>query len=540
MADFNYKFNQDNSFVKKFDELYKNNQIITQDLKVYFNNNTITHISDSNKNSITILGHAYNIEKSLNDYLINLLSDFCEDNISDIKRNLHGQYIAIVIFNDYIYIFSDFLQVRSIYYSIQDSSISSSFDVISHSINTYVSDIDNYKIFEYLAMKNCFYPTWIGNSTINKKIKRLSSCEYLKINIQTGLISVKDIVFSIDNVKINSLKELRQDFKQLLENIIYQPDFKEKSIALTLTGGFDSRSIAFIAKKYYHNSSFRVAVKKGIYSKDLSISKKLSEISSTKLNVYEMDLDNHKEIFYGFTDGLSPKDNVIITPIILNTDKYDLCMGGAFGTELFNTIDYSTVNELIKDFISNARKNFIGITEALINRFEESLREEFDRISKYYILKDKNDLDLIRLFMLIITGNFSSPMISSYNIYGNNFEPYGTFPSVELGMKISLKFMGNKKTLGNHCLVQKALMEDINKRISRVRTTHYSPMIPLKIKTLPFYISGYLELKKEIYKNSKQPIIKINNKTVEIDDWKYTSADWAEGFFYKMKEFGYL
>lgn len=539
MADFNYKFNQDSYSVQKFDKLYKSNQILTQGLNVYFNNKTITHVGDANKNSITILGHAYNIDKSLNDYLINILSDFSEDNISEIKRNLHGQYIAIVIFNDYIYIFSDFLQVRSVYYSIQDKSISSSFGVFSDLINTNASDIDNYKIFEYLAMKNCFYPSWIGNSTLNKRIKRLNSCEYLKINIQNGLISVKDIIFSIDNRKINSLKELKGDFKQLLETIIYQPDFKEKSIGLTLTGGFDSRSIAFIAKKYYKNSSFRVAIKKGIYSKDLSISKKLSKISSTKLNVYEMDIDNHKDIFYGFTDGLSPKDNVIITPIILNTDKYDLCMGGAFGTELFNTIDYSSVDELMKDFISNAKKNFIGITESLIHRFEESLKEEFDRISKYYILKDKNDLDLMRLFMLIITGNFSSPMISAYNIYGNNFEPYGTFPSVELGMKIPLKFMGNKKTLGNHCLVQKALMEDINTRISRVRTTHYSPMSPLSIKTLPLYVSGYIELKKEIYKNSKQPI-NIVNKTIEIDNWKYTSTDWTEGFFQKMKEFGYL
>ena len=73
MADFNYKFNQDSYSVQKFDKLYKSNQILTQGLNVYFNNKTITHVCDANKNSITILGHAYNIDKSLNDYLINIV-----------------------------------------------------------------------------------------------------------------------------------------------------------------------------------------------------------------------------------------------------------------------------------------------------------------------------------------------------------------------------------------------------------------------------------------------------------------------------------
>lgn len=530
MADFNYFFSE-SSFKSEFlNGFYEQSQMLTDGLNLFFNSNTTITISN-NDNNITLLGYAYIVNKSTEDYLKDILINFDESKIPEIKKKLLGQYIVLIIYEKYLYVFSDILQVRSVYYSIENKSICSRYNVLSEYIKADKNFFNDYKIFEYLAMKDIFYPTWLLNTTFNEKIFRLRPYEYLKIYMDDGSIIVKDFVLNIDNTKNYSLMDITSKTYETFKNIINHPELKEKLIGLTLTGGFDSRLVAFLAKLYYPNSSFRIATKKGVSSKDLKIAEKLSKISNTELRILEMDPVIHQDLFYLFTERFSPKENTIITPIILSSKEYDLGIGGAFGTELYNTIDYNSVDNYINTSINKIKKKFVNV-DTFFTKFEEVIKYEFNLLSKHFILKEHTEKDIIRLFMLVCTGSFSSPMVSAYNIYGNNYEPYGTFPIIELGFQIPYKFMNSNNSIGRNCLVQKVIMKKINKRISRVNTTHYSPMSPLSIYTIYSYIIGHLDMKKEgrvnrIHHKS------ISEKKIRIHDWVYCSDEWCEEFVKK-------
>lgn len=524
MADFNYVFPVNSFESDFFKEFYEHGQTIIDGLDLFFNNNTITNLSNNN-DTISLLGYAYSPDQSMDEFLLDILSNFNENKIPKIKKTLHGQYILLITYNNFLYVFSDILQVRSVYYSVENKSICSRYNALSDSIKVDINNVNDYKLFEYLAMKEAFYPSWLLNTTFNDNILRLRPFEYLKVNIDNGLIEVNDFVIEIDNTKNNSLSDICHKTHEMLKTVINHELLKEKSLGLTLTGGFDSRLISFIAKSYYSNTSFRIAINEGIPSKDLVIAKKIAKISNAELNILKMDPLIHQELFYTFTDRLSPKENTIITPMILSSKEYDLGLGGAFGSELYNKIYYNNIDDYIDSLIISAKKKFIN-ADLLLIKLEQVIRCEFDILLNHYKLKDASDMDTIRLFMLMCTGSFSSPMISANNIFGNNYEPYGTFPIIELGFQIPDKFMNNDTSIGKNCLVQKNIMNNINKKISRVETTRYSPMAPLSICTLYSYIKGHFEMK---IGNKVNEISTISTYENTVNHWKYLSDDWCEG-----------
>lgn len=524
MADFNYKFGGDDRSISKFEELYKNKLNIVEHFDVFHNDNTITHISE-NEDSLTILGYVYKQGDDIKTYLADLLRDFNEERVVEAKKSLLGQYTVIIHKGDKLFVFSDFLQVRNIYYDTENRAVCSSFEVLHNFVKP---EIDDYKIFEFLAMRHCFYPAWLSNTTLDSRIKKVRAFEYLQIDTNTGDICMKELHFEIDNTKMESLKQVNESVRTTLVNALQHPQLRTGRIYSTITGGFDSRLITALVKKYYPDTNLRIAICKGVPSRDYDIATRVAAALSSPLEVFETDIDKQKEWFYRTTDFLAPKENAIITELVQHTNRCDLGFGGALGTELLSSFDYNNTSEVVAEYAARARR-FIKAEEQYYDRFEQSLHDEFKNIKAHYNLKNHNKKDFIRIFMLNNTASFSSTLISAFGIYGNQFEVFGTYPVIETALKIPYKYLGSKLTFGRFYMIPKALMERTNLKISKIDTTHFCPMRPLSIWSLSSYILGKIRMKR-YYKQQAKCSCKQKPLCLSTDHIKYTSTEWFEGF----------
>lgn len=534
MADFYYKPGITNDIIFKFNKLYSDKRHITKDFTAFYNNNTTIYLEQGN-NSITILGYAYTAHCPVKTYLENLLSDFEEYQIAEIKKQLLGQYIVILHKEDAIYLFSDFLQTRNIYYAQKDQSVCSSFGVLHKFQGNQVND---YKAFEFLAMRHCLYPTWLGNTTLNDNIKRLRAYEYLKIDTNSNTIQVKDYQFTIDNVKITSLKKIRNYTYATLQNSIYHAKFRDEEIYTTITGGFDSRFVTTLIQKYYMNYKIRISSLKDVDSMDMSIAQKVAKVLSKPLKVYETTPQKQEEDFYSMTDGLAPRENLIMTQLFQSKERGALEFGGTFGTELYTAFPYNNYNELIEAYLQKT-KEIIQAEESYYKQFKQSLLQEFEDICTHYKLEFNEPKDYIRIFQLLETGFFSSSFISATNIWGKQYEVFGTYPVIEAGLKIPYHYLGSKRTFGRFYFIPKILVERLNKKISKIETTHFCPMRPLSIFSFISYLSGRIK-SKNYYKHLAQKQHEhTTTKRLITNHFSYTSNNWFEGFqkeYFPMQE----
>lgn len=530
MAEFLYSYS--NNIINKYHSesvddylnLFKDITFVDNGLLLISNNNTVKELLIG-ENKIIIIGYAFCSDNTIEEYFAMVLSNNIINDvlISEIKKKVHGSYIILCSVGNIMYVFSDFLQTRNVFYSVKNNLISSSYKIISDSNDK--EKFDEYKFFEYLAMRHIVYPSFISNSTIYHDAFCLRAYEYLKIDLINGHFDVLDLYIHINNKKNISIDLLSRQTEKELNKIICNPKFKNKKIGLTLTGGFDSRLISSIAQVYYKNSIYRIAVYQNKYSKDYVIASKISKKSKKELVKFEMIPDIHSLFFNLVTYGLTPKENSIISPLFLDK-KFELSFGGAFGTELYNKIHYNTISDFVEDTLDDLKRVFKN-AEHLITKLKEELYYEFEQINRHYLIEEKNERDLIRLFILNSTAKFSSPMQSAYNIFGLNFEPFGAFPIIELGMRIPEKTNNNNK-LGKNFIIQKKIMYRLNKRISLILTTRYSPLSPLNLVSFIPYVIARINL----YLDTKQRSKKINNNQIKLNynDWIYFSDNWYEGF----------
>ncbi len=522
MADFYYKSNISDISVIKFDKLYSNKCYITNDLCVFYNDHTIIQVKQGN-DSVTLLGYAYASGQTTEQYLSDLLLNFTEKQIAEIKKQLLGQYTIIIQKGKILYFFSDFLQTRNIYYSENEISVCSSFGVLHAHQKT---EINMYKAFEFLAMRHCLYPVCLGNTTLNNQIKRLRAYEYLKIHTDSNTLQVAELLFFIDNSKIESKHEISELTLITLQHAIYHPDLKNKTVSTTITGGFDSRLVTTLTLKYYQDTNLRISTQKDIYSLDRAIAQKVATVLSLPLKIYETDPQKQAKDFYSLTDGLAPRENLTMIQLFQSRDRGTLEFGGAFGTELYTSPAGNDQEEIINNYLNNI-KTHLKADESYYNLFRQALQDEFNNLRTHYKLKQQDTRDIIRMFNLLITGFFSSSFISAYNIHGQSFEVFGTFPVIEAGLKIPYAYLGSKWTLGRFYFIPKILMEKLDKRICKIETTHFCPMRPLSIYSFIPYLTGRIK-SRNYYK-------KLGNKvetlqTLQTPYFQYVSNNWFEGF----------
>lgn len=541
MADFVWA--QENiSKISRFNKLYGNNILQpTENMKIFGIEGTYTYMPKGD-DFITVLGYCCYPGESIKTTILRIFNDFDESKISELKKKLIGQFIIIIKKGFLVYIFGDNWQIRNVFYSKDLKLISSSFSVIEDILGANIDKLDNKKVLEYIALRHFSYPGWLGNKTIHTDIKCLRPFEYIMIDTLNFNSHIGEICFDIDNNKEHNLNKISSELVTSLKAVIENPFYKEKEIGITLTGGYDSRLVATIAANYYKKASFRIATSKNAYGslKDAKIAKKIANVLNIPLRIYNSTVGEdllHK--FYFFSEGLSPKENSVITPIIEETRVYTLGLGGCFGTEHFMSLDrYSNIEDFINESILKAKSN-IQATEDEWKQLRFSMLEEFKDIEKHYILSVPNALDKVRIFILLRTAFFSSFMLSAYNIKGLQVEPYSYFKLLEIALKIPEEYIRRGGKSRNTSLVQKKAMLEVSYNIGKIITTHYQPMLPYTIWTSPYYLWGHfivfygkvINKIKKIHKNGH-----YRKRVIINNDIGYFSDGWDELFLRRMRE----
>ena len=313
MADFYYSYESKQSLNSEYLNNFSSKPL-DEHLKIFANENTYTFIN-SDEDYVYLLGYAHTDGWMLKEYLSHLLNLFNEEMVEQIKKELWGQYLLIIKRNNYIYIFSDILQLRSIYYDTNDKIVSSIFSLIH---NNGSSQIDDYKLFEFISMKYCSFPSWLGKNTFDERIKRIRANEYLKINLIDGNIQVNQFTITINNTKATSIQSLYNETFSTLNKVIADSSLKDETVDCTITGGFDSRLAMTLARKYYKDVNLRIAKPKGSNFKEYPIAANIAKRLSKSITIFETDTDLQENLYFQLTDGLSPADNIIMTEIFIS------------------------------------------------------------------------------------------------------------------------------------------------------------------------------------------------------------------------------
>lgn len=528
MADFLYSQGIVPVDKTKFERLYDSHMPVSDDTELFYNK-PVVHIVKG-CNSLSLLGTAVALTGETESYLENLLEHYDECELGRVKKELVGQWIMIVRHDGNMYVLSDFLQIRSVYYSPEDGLVSSSFAPLHTALG---GTADSYKCFEYLMMRHCLYPVWLGNTTLNSRVYSLQGFEYLKIDLAHGTIEVKSLTYTIDNAKVDSLDEISGRLKSRIEKIMYRPEYKDQPVTSTITGGFDSRLITTFADKFYTDLRLRVSVFGNKKTVDSEIAHIVAKAMSCPLDVYVTDKDK-KEMFYLMTDCLSPQENSIITDLVLHNGSCELGFGGVMGTEIFMSLPFDTIEKMITTY-SGRVVNHMNASDDFRKRFETALQDTFADIKAHYLFSadnpsDVTEKDYIRLFMAFVTARFSSALVSSFDVYGRQVEPLATFSVLETALQIPYYYMGDKSTFGRFYLVPKNVVMKQNKRVSLLRTNHFTPMHPLTPLTFIPYFIGKLKKRRHFARMIKQRLNEVKNIKIETPDWSYAAADWPEGF----------
>jgi hypothetical protein len=475
---------------------------------------------------------------SMTDSLRQLLFSFNENEIKNIKIKLVGQYILIIKKDNFLYIFSDFIGGRNIFYNSQKNILSSSFSFVESIIGIRSEDLDPFKLAEFLAAREILYPCWLGSKTANKRINWLLPYEYIKVNLDKPEFEIRAISFYLNNKKESDIIKLSEQLIDILDSVIYKQEYENDIVAASITGGRDTRLIASVVQKKYHKVHYRIAVssfnKNSI--KDLKIAKKISKIDKVPLEIYELNIEEHENIFRKLTEGFAPAFNITIAPLIINANKYKIGFGGVYGTEIFTPIYAKTISDYIHNINIRLRRRF-EVNNDFYDYINSSLSDQFKSIKTYYKLQHDNDKDYIRLFQLLLTARYSSFILSAYNQFSYDFEPFGSFGPIELALKIDESLWGNKKSLKGDALIEKyALFKISPEKAKVIAFSSYRPVMPLSLKSCPRFLLGFslqlLEwLTKKIYKRDKINYFQISKSI------SYASNDWQKYYIERFNKY---
>lgn len=509
---------------------------------IYGRKGTFCIVRDG-RDAIASIGYVCQIDGgSVQETLANVLKSFHETQIGELKKKLVGEYVLLVKKSDSIYIFSDFMGVRNIFYSDDGMVVSSSFAQLEDLIQTSSGDLDRYKVLEYVAMRHMIYPAWLGRRTYHKNINWLLPYDYLAIDLRKYSLGVGSVVYSIDNKKQSDLSLLSSKLLSTLKAIVGRPEFKDSTVAASLTGGHDTRLVSAIAAEQYRNIRYRIAISTESPDslKDLKVASKVARIQGVQLDVYQFQNGRDEERFYELTEGFSPSYNQTVTPLIDCAGSYSLGLGGVFGTELFTEIPWNSIDDYVRARISVAQK-VLKVEDGFWKLFRESLYGEFRRTKNHFQLSNGDDRDYIRIFTLIGTARYSSFLLSAFNREGYQLDPYGTYAVFELALRVAPKLWGNVRRLRGRGWVQKTAMAKLDWRTGRVITySHFRPMLPLSVTTSHLYMIGYTLQVGHWFKGR---LVGINKKPVRavFQGGYYISNGWEKQFLKRtMKKYGFL
>jgi len=466
---------------EKYAKLYSDRKEIAEGFSIY-SNRQIEEYSSDNK-AAYIIGTAVTLNEDKREFILNILSSFSEESVPEIQKRLVGQYILIIKNGSCLYLIPDFLHVRNLYFDESAKEIASSIGALSAYSKKQSNEFMDY---EFAVMQKCIYPQWLGNSTNIDTVSKLMICQYLELNLASNEFNIKNFSINFDNIKEDSSNRSATANKKILESII--GNYSESHAVSTITGGYDSRLISALCAKQISDLTLRIAAPEGAAFRDLSIGKKVASALKKNIVVYPASLDRDVECFVLMTDGMSPKENSIITSLAKQSSEYEIGFGGTLGTEIYSTLRYTSTAALVNDF--NRIASLVYDNKEFLSKFDSDLRNEIDFISSHCSLEVPEERDLVHIIWAVLTARFSSPIVSAFDIYGHQIEPFATYSILQESLKISYEYQGDQKTHGRFYLIPKMIMKSVSKKVGMIDSTHNAPLLPVSLFTLPLYIIG--------------------------------------------------
>ncbi|MDD5454928.1 MAG: asparagine synthase-related protein [Candidatus Ratteibacteria bacterium] len=335
----------------EFDSILLGNVGITQEKKILFNNDkTIMLLSEGEV--------FYNFNADSNKR--NLLSLYEKEGINFVNY-IKGQFVIVIfrISDKKVFIITDHYGFKPLYYTNRNDKFIFASELKAIVKHLRESPSINVSAMADFAMFN--YP--LENKTFIKNIERMPPASIWEFDLNTlpNLQFKKREYWKFENLLNKEQltnKEATKQCGEVFKNVVGGLLNKDTEIGLTLTGGYDSRTIlSAIDCNRYKINSFTYKVqddKQSIIAREIARGVGCNHITQEIGSEFNKDVDEFLEKTVWFTDGLC---NIIHTELLYVFKKLhnliNPCFTGIGGSELTRGLQNTGLpfNKNLKDII---------------------------------------------------------------------------------------------------------------------------------------------------------------------------------------------
>ncbi len=194
---------------------------------------------DRNKNFVAVNGTLIYKEELGKAGLRNLLKEFNDKNISEIRENSIGHYVIIIKKNEQISVFCDKYGLYKVYYFIDEDRfiISNSYFSIVEAIEN--RELDLFALFEEVINEGC-----IGRENVFNGMYRLFGNEVLEINCSKNTIKVSRLEYErYPKLFRKNFDNAVRDYAHKVKYVLSVLSKNFKNNAILLTAGLDTRTV---------------------------------------------------------------------------------------------------------------------------------------------------------------------------------------------------------------------------------------------------------------------------------------------------------
>lgn len=469
-------------------------------------------------------------------YLVNSNNFFSRDINNDLS-NLEGEFAGLLFnkINNSLQILTDRFASRPLFYSIDKNILyfSNNPYFLARWINN--SNYDLVGVFQLFKFGHT-----IGDITTYSAIKRLNPGSV--ISIIDGKVEFKNYWnFKYNNTRYSSGNLIDDIFDSFVkgneERLAISNDHVKKVV--TLSGGLDSRFIAYVNKK--NNLDFlTISLPEHQADEETEVAKEVASVLKLKHSIAALkqnDIENnlYLHLLMVFNGFQSPSHSVISNlPIYLHNEDCDqIVIGGWPGDVLIGSyvpLNYFYLSNKFNKYFSNFIEHKRGLPDLVIESlFQKKTGVELSRISRKHFFQSMNNSKSITLAQSVSiwamkyrqpTFSFSSPANSITSTL--EVTPFLSYQYNDLLQNLSAKDLYNKN-------FYKKIFQLKMKEMAKIKYSNTKKLIeknysyPIKYSsflTQKYYYLYYKYLKKEKENKyfsenilKKNDIIDLLNKT---------------------------
>ncbi len=229
-----------------------------------------------NSDNITVKGYAY-----INDKLLEKRA-FCdyfkgvedEKSLKEITKKLNGCFAIVIQSNNKTFLITDTLRIFPLFYTKKNDVIYISDDVTTLKNNTGQYIVDKLRASEFKAggiVSSCH--------TLIENVFQLEPGEIVSISANQSIKKLSYFDYTTNHTTKKSYQTLRKEFIEILEHSFHRmlKELNGRKIAVPLSGGYDSRLIAVLLKKFNYQNVICFTYGRLQNNNEVPISKKVAE-----------------------------------------------------------------------------------------------------------------------------------------------------------------------------------------------------------------------------------------------------------------------